>query len=242
MSQIEGLKMAVTDIKTWVFAIAYMAIGGAGSFQYFFPTLTKTLGYSDTISLVLVAPPYLFAVVYTLIHNWAADRLGVRFWFFLYPIPITIIGFIIFMTVDSFGPRYFSFFLMNATFAQNGILYSWIANAIPRPPAKRAAAYGIINMVANSVSIWTPYTYFNSEEPYYRVALGTCTALQVLGALASTFMYFNLRAFNKRQERLEDEDVQLTEREMRRLETTARVEGIDLAAARQLQKGFRYLL
>ncbi|KFX94210.1 hypothetical protein O988_06423 [Pseudogymnoascus sp. VKM F-3808] len=242
MSQFAGLKMAVSDIKTWAFAFTYFCIGGAGGFQYFFPTLTATLGYSKTISLLLVAPPYIFVVFYSLAHNWLADRMGRRFWFFFYPIPITIVGFIIFMTVDSFGPRYFSFFLMNITFAQNGVLYSWIASSLPRPPAKRAAAYGIINMVANSASIWTPYTYYSKQEPYYRVALGVCIALQVLGGLSALFIYVSLDRLNKRQERLEDEDVQLTEKELLRLETTAKVEGIDIVAARQLQKGFRYML
>lgn len=242
MSQIAGLKMAVRDVKTWAFAFMYFCIAGAGGFQYFFPTLTRTLGYNNTISLLLVAPPYIFVVFYSLAHNWVADRLGRRFWFFFYPIPITIVGFVIFMTVDSFGPRYFSFFLMNITFAQNGVLYSWVASSIPRPPAKRAAAFGIINMIANSASIWTPYTYYPGEAPYYHVALGVCIALQVLGGLTATFIYFNLRSLNKRQERLEYEDVNLTEREVRRLETTAKVEGVDLAAARRLQKGFRYML
>lgn len=242
MSQIAGLKMAVTDVKTWAFAFMYFCIGGAGGFQYFFPTLTATLGYSHTVSLLLVAPPYLFLVFYSLAHNWVADRMGRRFWFFFYPIPITIVGFVIFMTVDSFGPRYFSFFLMNMTFAQNGVLYSWVASSIPRPPAKRAAAFGIINMIANSASIWTPYTYYTSEAPFYHVALGICIALQVMGGLSAAFVYFNLRVLNKRQERLENENVQLTEMELRRLETTAKVEGVGIDAARQLQKGFRYML
>jgi len=242
MSQIAGLKMAASDIKTWAFAFTYFCIGGAGGFQYFFPTLTKTLGYSNTISLLLVAPPYIFVVFYSLAHNWVADRMGHRFWFFFYPIPITIVGFIIFMTVDSFGPRYFSFFLMNLTFAQNGVLYAWIASSIPRPPAKRAAAYGIINMIANSASIWTPYTYYSQEAPYYRPALAICIALQVMGGLSAMYIYFNLRMLNKRQERLENEDMQLTETELRRLEATAKVEGIDIGAARRLQKGFRYML
>lgn len=213
-----------------------------GGFQYFFPTLTATLGYSHIVSLLLVAPPYLFVVFGSLLHNWVADRMAKRFWFFVYPIPITICGFIIFMTVDSFGPRYFSFFLMNMIFTQNGVLYSWIANALPRPPAKRAAAYGVINMVANSASIWTPYTYYSAEAPFYRVALGVCIALQALGGLAATLIYFDLRRLNKRQERLENENTVLNTRDLRRLENTARVEGIDIGAARKLQKGFRYML
>ncbi|KAL1855042.1 hypothetical protein Plec18167_004507 [Paecilomyces lecythidis] len=241
-SQLKGLKMAMTDVKTYALALAYMCIAGGGSFQYFFPTLTSTLGYNNIISLLLVAPPYVFMVFYSLAHNWVSDRLGVRFWFFFYPIPITIVGFIIFMTTNSFGARYFSFFLMNFTFAQNGTLYSWIASSLSRPPAKRAAAYAFINSVANSASIWTPYTYYDSEKPYYRVALGVCIALQALGGLAAAFLYFKLKALNKLMDRLETEDAQLSEDQLGRLRTAAELEGIDITAARQLQKQARYML
>lgn len=244
VSQLNGLKMALTDIKTYLLTFMYWCIAAAGGFQYFFPTLTGTLGYNNTISLLLVAPPYVLMVFWSVLHSWVSDKIGHRFWFFVYPIPVTLVGFIIFMTTDSFGPRYFSLFLMNFTFAQNGTLYSWIANSLPRPPAKRAAAYAFINSIANSASIWTPYTYTDSQEPYYRTALGICIAVQVLGGLAAAALYFHLRILNKRQERLDNEngEVQLTEKELRRLQVTADYEGIDVAAARRLQRGFRYML
>lgn len=244
MSQIKGLKLAMTDIKTYVLALAYMCITGAAGFQNFFPTLTKTLTPDKTYSLLLVAPPYIFMVIWSLGHSWVSDKLEIRFWFFFYPIPITIIGFVVFMAYPGtdFGPRYFSMFLMIFVFAQNGTLYSWIANALPRPPAKRAAAYAFINSIGNSASIWTPYTYIDSEAPHYRTALGVNIALQAIGALCGVFMYFNLRMLNKRQERMENEDVQLTPKDLKRLQVTADTEGIDIAAARRLQKGFRYVL
>ncbi|KAA8641936.1 hypothetical protein EYZ11_002532 [Aspergillus tanneri] len=242
MSQIKGLKLAFSDIKTYALAIAYMSITGASGFQNFFPTLTKTLGKGEIISLLLVAPPYVFMVFYSLVHSYMSDRLGNRFWFFVYPIPITIVGFIIFMVTDGFGPRYFSFFLMIFIFAQMGTVYSWIANAIPRPPAKRAAAYAFINSVGNSASIWTPFTYREQDKPHYQPAMGVCIVLQALGALMAVFMFFHLRSLNKRLARLEDEDAVLTDRELERLQRTADVEGIDIAAARQLQKGFRYMI
>ncbi|KAJ5788761.1 Major facilitator superfamily domain general substrate transporter [Penicillium paradoxum] len=241
-SQFKGFKLAMTDIKTYAFALAYMCITGAAGFQNFFPTLVKTLNYNETITLVLVAPPYLFMVVYSLCHSLASDRLERRFWFFVYPIPITIAGFIIFMKTDSFGPRYFSFFLMIFVFAQNGTLYSWLASSIPRPPAKRAVAFAFFNSIGNSASIWTPYTYVDKEKPHFPTAMGVCIALQAIGGLAAIFLYFNLRMLNKRQERLENEEVQLGEKDLRRLQATADVEGIDIAAARRLQRGFRYVL
>ena len=183
MSQWTGFKLAMTDPKTYMLAIAYHGITGAAGFQNFFPTLTATLGYSHIVSLLLVAPPYIFIVFWSFGHCYASDKVGNRFWFFMYPIPVSIIGFLVFMFTKGFGPRYFSFFLMNFVFAMNGTCYAWIANAIPRPPAKRATALAFINSIGNTASIWTPYTYTDSSAPYYRPALGIDIGLMALAGI-----------------------------------------------------------
>lgn len=242
MSQWRGAKLAFADKRTYAFALGYMCVAGATGFQNFFPTLTKTLGYSNIISLLLVAPPYIFMVFFSILHNHLSDRFQQRFIFWAYPLPVAIIGFIIFMTTDSFGPRYLSLFLMNFAFAMIGTLFGWIGGTIPRPRAKRAAAYAFINSIGNSASIWTPYTYRDQDAPHYRPALGVCIALLGVAFLVGVYLWFDLRAENKRLERLENQDTILTERELRILQRTAEVEGIDIAAARRLQKGFRYVL
>ncbi|EXJ80757.1 hypothetical protein A1O3_07041 [Capronia epimyces CBS 606.96] len=242
MSQFKGLKLAFTDSKTYMLAIAYMCITGAAGFQNFFPTLTATLGYNHTISLLLCAPPYVFMVFYSMAHSVVSDRVGNRFWFFMYPIPITIVGCVIFMTTDSFGPRYFSLFLLVFVFAMNGTCYAWIAGAIPRPPAKRAAAYAFINSIGNSASIWTPFTYRTQDKPHYRLALGICIGLQVVAAVMGVSMRIKLSRQNARLARMENEDVPLTERDLVKLRKTAEIEGMDLGTARRLQKGYRYMI
>jgi len=242
MSQLKGLKLAMVDPKTYILAIAYMCVTGAAGFQNFFPTLTATLGYNHIVSLLLCAPPYVFMVFWSFGHSFMSDRVSNRFWFFMYPIPITIVGWVIFMTTNSFGPRYFSLFLMCFIFAMNGTCYAWIASAIPRPPAKRAAAYAFINSIANSASIWTPFTYRPQDKPHYDLALGICIGLQVIAAVMGLILRMVLTRQNKRLERMEKEDGQLTERDLAKLRKTAEVEGIDIATARRLQKGYRYTI
>ena len=242
MSQLRGFKLAMTDPKTYVLALAYMCVTGAAGFQNFFPTLTKTLGYSKIVSLLLVAPPYIFIVFWALGHSLLSDKFRNRFWFFMYPIPITWAGFIIFMSTENFGARYFSLFLVCFIFAMNGTTYAWIASAIPRPPAKRAAAYAFVNAIGNSASIWTPFTYRDGDAPFYRPALGLCVALQFVAGLMGLTLRFILTKQNKRLERLENEDAGLGEKDMAKLKKTAEVEGIDVAAARRLQKGYRYMI
>ena len=232
----------MTDVNTYILALAYMATTGAAGFQNFFPTLTATLGYSRTISLLLCAPPYIFITVWALVHSLWSDRTGNRFWFYMYPIPITIVGFVIFMSTNNFGARYFSLFLMVFLFSMNGTVYAWIAGAIPRPPAKRAAAFAFINSIGNSASIWTPFTYRIQDRPYYRLALGINIGLQIVAAGCGLTLRFILVRRNKRLERLENEDLELSEKDLARLRKTAEVEGIDLAAARRLQKGYRYMI
>lgn len=181
-------------------------------------------------------------VIWSLCHSIASDKLGNRFWFYMYPVPIVLVGCFIFMFAESFGARYFSLFLLVFIFAMNGTTYAWIANAIPRPPAKRAAALAFINSVGNAASIWTPFTYFTWSKPYYRPAMGVIIGLTVISAICGLALRFLLVRENKRLERLENADVQLTESDLKRLQKTADMEGIDIAAARQLQKGYRYII
>lgn len=99
------------------------------------------------------------------------------------------------MFTDGLGPRYFSLFLLNAIFVMNGTIYAWIANAIPRPPAKRAAALAFINSVGNAASIWTPFTYPSNDE-HYRVPMGINIALVAVAGLSGIGMRFYLQYQN----------------------------------------------
>lgn len=124
----------------------------------------------------------------------------------------------------------------------NSTIYAWIASSIPRPPAKRAAAMAFMNSVGNAASIWTPYTYTDASFPHYRPALGVVIGLMTLAAISGTGLRFYLIRQNKHMERMEGADAELREKDVQKLQKTAELEGIDVAAARQLQKGFRYQL
>lgn len=56
-----ALKQALSDWKVWWLALAMSSLNVLLSFGAFFPTLSATLGYSSTISLLLCTPPWMFA-------------------------------------------------------------------------------------------------------------------------------------------------------------------------------------
>jgi len=99
-----------------------------------------------------------------------------------------------------------------------------------------------MNSVGNTASIWTLYTYYNASEPHYRPALGACIGLQVLGLIYAQILRWYLAKQNCDLAMLEQEDAQLTKEEVRRLEKTAEVEEINIAAAGKLRKGYRYMI
>ncbi|KAL4938393.1 hypothetical protein BDV06DRAFT_226024 [Aspergillus oleicola] len=113
MSLLLGLKLELADKKLYIVTVINMCIIGAIGYQTFFPTLTATIEYSHIISLLLVASPYPFAAAYSCLHGYVNDRTGTRFWYMLYPAPIAMVGFVLFMaSISTFGVRYFSMFLM----------------------------------------------------------------------------------------------------------------------------------
>ena len=59
----EGLVMAFSDWKVWWLALALTSMVISLSFNAFFPTLSKTMGFDTTVTLLLCAPPWVFATI-----------------------------------------------------------------------------------------------------------------------------------------------------------------------------------
>lgn len=77
---IKSTLMALKDWKVWACTFMYMsATIGAYAFSFFLPIiLQKSLHYSTSASLLLSAPPFLFAVVFSMVMSWLSDRYRMR--------------------------------------------------------------------------------------------------------------------------------------------------------------------
>lgn len=72
--------------------------------------------------------------------------------------------------------------------------------------------------------------------------MGVIIGLTAIAGICGIIHRFLLEKDNKRLARLENESVPLTERDLKALQKTADMEGIDIATARQLQKGYRFMV
>jgi len=197
VSSWQGVKMAFSDPSLYLLALAGHGAVGAAGIQNVYPSLLQTLGYNHVVTLLLVAPPYIFVAAYSAFHGVLCDRANDRFAWFMYPAPIAMVGCLMFMLTNPFASRYVSFFLQNFCFVMVGTVYAWCVDFIPGPAPKRAAALGFINSIANASSIWTPYLY-KTGAPHFRVAMGVNIGLLCMSMCCGLLLQFVVRPWKQR--------------------------------------------
>ncbi|KAB5592962.1 hypothetical protein CTheo_3597 [Ceratobasidium theobromae] len=193
-SPFHGFMLAIKDWKVWWLAVALTGQVVGLSFNVYFPTLTSTLGYNRTISLLLCAPPWGFAAIVAFIVSRHADKTGERFYHIAGTYTVGIIGFIISMITMNVAARYLSLFLVcyfqgvtrpKLTFlsyqmaqAYTGFIVfcSWCSNTLPHPPSKRATAIALINSFSQIGNVAGSYVWPSKWGKKYQQSYGICTA------------------------------------------------------------------
>jgi len=233
----DGFKLAIRDVKVWIFVLMGCSQLLGLSFINFFPTLTATLGHNTTITLLMAAPPWVFASMCCVINAWNCDRTGERFFHMAVWWWAIIVGYIIALSTMSTGGRYFSLFLMATGYC--ALTLNWVSNAIPRPPAKRSVAMGMVNGFGNLGNMVGSYVWKSSWGPQYHQSIIISICSLVLSTVLGLIMRQMLIRENKRMEREERQLMEGPERE--RTEEAAKLEGISFEEAVQRRRGFRYL-
>ena len=196
-----GLKLALLDVKTWVLTILLLAIVSSASVTNFFPTVVKTLGYSNVKTLLLTAPPYVLAVITTYLNAWHADRTGERFFHITIPLCVGVVAFILAAATHTTAPRYVAMmFMVPGVYTGYVVALAWISNSLPRPAAKRAAALAFINAISNTSSIYASYMYPQPKkgQPHLTIPLSVDCATAVLAIIMAAIMRVILTRLNKK--------------------------------------------
>ncbi|KAJ7146772.1 MFS general substrate transporter [Mycena epipterygia] len=238
-SPLRGLKMALQEPIVWLFSLMGVCQLIGISFGQFFPTLVKTLGFTTRISLLLAAAPWVLTALFCCANAWHADYTGERFFHLAAWWWLTMGGLIISLCTMSIGGRYFSMFLMAIGNIAIALTLPWVANAIPRPPAKRAAALGIVNGVSNLGSFIGSYTWKAEWGPGYHesmfISLGALAISTVLAIVIRQMLVAKNRKLDV------DEGVAMATINSARVKDAAVLEGITYEEALERRKEVRYL-
>ncbi|KAI0044270.1 MFS general substrate transporter [Auriscalpium vulgare] len=239
-SALQGFLLAIKDPKVSIFAVMTCAQLLGLSFVNFFPTLTSTLGFSTTISLLLAAPPWILATITCAANAWHAvsDRTGERFFHITVPWWGVIVGYIIGVTTMSVAGRYVAMFLMACGYCGFALTLVWVSNAVPRPPAKRAAAIGIVNGFGNIGNLIGSFTWKAAWGPDYHQSMYISLAALVLSSALAIVIRIILVRQNAQLESAEHLDESATHE---RILESARLEDISVEEAYARKRGFRYL-
>ncbi|RKK71286.1 hypothetical protein BFJ69_g11134 [Fusarium oxysporum] len=195
-----GLRLAVKDVRTWIFVVILCANHTAYGFNNFFPTIVRSMNLGNrTITLVLTAPPYLFGAAVSFLVAYSSDRFNERGYHISVPMVFAIIGFILSVATLNNSARYAaSFFYCAGAFAANAAVYSWAASSLNQTPEKRACSTAIVNLLSQLGNIWSPYFFPASQGPRYVMAMLLMMAFSALSIFASLLMKFLLKKDNRR--------------------------------------------
>ncbi|KAH8685760.1 major facilitator superfamily domain-containing protein [Tricladium varicosporioides] len=201
-SFVQGLKLAFTDIKTYVLMFMVFGIVASGTVTNFFPTVVATLKYNSVNTLLLTAPPYVLAVITTFLNSWHADRTGERFFHIVLPLCFAVFAYILSACTLNIAARYVAMMLMvPGVYTGYVVALAWISNSLPRPPAKRAAALAFINAISNCSSIYASYMYAPSMGPRYLVAMIVNCCMALMAMCAAVTLRIILVRLNSKLER-----------------------------------------
>jgi len=201
---IAGFVIALTDWKVWYLAFTLFLAVTALSFHLYFPTLTSTMGYNPTISLLLCAPPWLVATAWALWFSRHSDRTGDRCMHVVIPLAIGIAGFLLAMSTMNIVVRYISLFLMAQTFAGFICFLAWTSSTVSNPPAKRAVALALINSISQTGNIGGSYVWPKSWGPTYNKSYATCIAAALLCIVMCLWLRKTLERLNKEMDIAEE--------------------------------------
>ncbi|KAF9245402.1 major facilitator superfamily domain-containing protein [Melanogaster broomeanus] len=235
----EGFNLAIRDPKVWIFMMMSCSQLLGLSFINFFPTLTAILGYDTTVTLLMAALPWVFASICCVVNAWNCDRTGEHYlhlasWWW-----VAILGYFISLATMSTGGRYLSLFLVTTGYCGFALTLTWVSNAVPRPPAKRSAAIGLVNGFGNLGNLMGSYIWQASWGPEYHQSM----IIAICSLVLSTFLGLIIRQMlireNSQMDRLDWELLEGPERD--HIHEAARLEGITFEEAMRRRKGFRYL-
>ncbi|KAF2753133.1 MFS transporter [Pseudovirgaria hyperparasitica] len=183
-STLKGLKQACKDPKTWLFCLMQNLHLAACSFNSFFPTVVKTLGFNTTVTLVLSCPPFLFAGATGIFFGWSSGRFHERTWHITAGLSMAIVGFVWAAATLNTAARYVACFVFAmGAYSVNSVIVGWASSTLGQTKEKKAVILAMTNVGGQIGYIYGAYMWPKTDEPRYASGFGASAGL-ALGSIA----------------------------------------------------------
>lgn len=173
--------------------------------SYFLPTILESMGFSNAMSQLLTAPPYVFTIIPAIPTAYIADKCHARAYTIMFNALMLLVGTVIYtqVPVTQKGARYFGVFLaVGFANANCPLIISWAQTSI-RSQSKRGFASAIIVAAGGVGGIIAGVAFREQERKKgYPTGIFMTIAMQIatiVGCLALALYY-------KYRNRLADRD------------------------------------
>lgn len=186
------IKLAITDIKTWVSAIALFGIDlTTFGLTVFLPIIITSLGFTNVKAQLMTVPVYfLTAIVFFICAIWS-DRIRLRSPFIMGACLSTSVGIAIVLGSKVNGVRYFGVFILCMGIYVNAACNCLWLSGNNGNYYKRATALGINLFFGSGSGLVSGQIFTAKDKPRYIKGLSLCLGFQIL-SLILTFIQFLL--------------------------------------------------
>ncbi|KAJ3788448.1 major facilitator superfamily domain-containing protein [Lentinula aff. detonsa] len=207
-TQLDGLRLAVSDPKVWWLAATMGSLTLSLSWNAYFPSIMATIGYNPTITLLLCAPPWFVATAIAITVSRHSDKSGERCWHITFSMGFGLIGFLLASSTMNAIIRYISLFFMAQSYTGHVCVLAWASGSISQTPAKRAVALALINTVSSLGNVFGSYIWPTKWGPDYSHSFAICTFANALSIFMCWMFRKHLASLNSaaaKKEALNDE-------------------------------------
>ncbi|KAJ3994211.1 major facilitator superfamily domain-containing protein [Lentinula boryana] len=207
-TQLDGLRLAVSDPKVWWLAATMGSLTLSLSWNAYFPSIMATIGYNPTITLLLCAPPWFVATAIAITVSRHSDKSGERCWHITVSMGFGLIGFLLASSTMNAIIRYVSLFFMAQSYTGHVCVLAWASGSISQTPAKRAVALALINTVSSLGNVFGSYIWPTKWGPDYSRSFTICTFANALSIAMCWMFRKHLASLNSaaaKKEALNDE-------------------------------------
>ncbi|KAJ9050774.1 hypothetical protein DSO57_1011213 [Entomophthora muscae] len=159
---------AIKDYKTYMYIFLFLGfIVPTSAVSQLMPTIVKDLGFSASSTMLLTAPPYIFALLVKMAMAWNSDRTMQRSYHIVASILLSMAGFIMQAAATATIPRYIGINLAFAgAISSLPIALSWSNNNMVGA-TKAPTVVALIIMVGSLGGIVGSQLYKPYEAPRY---------------------------------------------------------------------------
>ncbi len=206
----DGLKQACSDKRTWIFVLMQNFHLSACSFNSFFPTVVKTLGFNTTVTLVMTCPPFLLAGATGIFFGWSSGRLHERTWHITTGLMVAVLGFTIAASTLNTAGRYVACFIFPmGAYSVNSVIIGWASSTLAHTKEKKAVVLAMTNVGGQIGYIYGAYLWPKTDSPRYATGFGASAAFAFCSICCAWWLRILLKRENERIKQSTNENVNL---------------------------------